>query len=54
MNLDLELLIQRCAERYDVEYIADVLEITPLELTRAFADRLLAKVEEFAELENPA
>lgn len=52
--LDLELLIARCAERYDPEYICDVLEIKSEELVRAFADRLLAKAEEFQELENPA
>lgn len=54
MSIDLEQLILRCAERYDVEYICDVLEIESEELVRAFADRLLAKAEEFAELENPA
>lgn len=54
MVIDLEQLIVRCAERYDPEYICDVLEISSEELVRAFAERLLTKAEEFAELENPA
>jgi 2-oxo-4-hydroxy-4-carboxy--5-ureidoimidazoline (OHCU) decarboxylase len=49
---NLTTLKQRIIDRYDTEYICDVLCITPHELLEAFEDRLEEMQDEFSELED--
>lgn len=51
-KIDLELLKERIAERYDPDYIVDVLDITSEELLEAFETKLIAKASEFSEVED--
>lgn len=53
-KLSLELLKERIADRYDPEYLVDVLGITTEEILDAFEEKLLAKAKnsEFWEVEN--
>lgn len=51
-RLDLERLKERILERYDPDYLVDVLDITASELLEAFEERLIAKACEFTELED--
>ena len=51
-KLSLELLKERVADRCDPDYVVDLLGITTEELLDAFEDKLLAKANEFWEVEN--
>lgn len=48
---DLTTLKRRIAERYDADYIVDVLRLSSEELLDAFEDKLFLS-EEFSELED--
>jgi len=50
--ISLQKLKERVADRYDPEYIVDLLSITSEELVEAFEDRLLANRDEFSEVED--
>lgn len=51
-KVNLDTLKERISERYDPDYLVDVLGITAEELLDAFEEKLLAKVEEFSEVED--
>lgn len=53
-KLSLELLKERIADRYDPEYLVDVLGITTEEILEAFEDKLIDKAMDsgFWEVEN--
>lgn len=51
-KIDLTLLKERIAERYDPDYIVDVLGITSEEILDAFEARLLEAADEFSEVED--
>jgi hypothetical protein len=48
----IDVLKERIADRYDIEYVIDVLDIDLEMILDAFEDVLLAKRHEFEELEN--
>ena len=52
MKLSLALLKERVAERYDPDYLVDILGISSEELLEAFEDRLREKRDEFSEVED--
>lgn len=53
--MNLRVIKERIAERYDPDYLVDVLDITSEELLAAFPDKLLVKIgeDEFLEVLNP-
>jgi hypothetical protein len=51
-RIKIDLLKQRVAERYDPDYLVDVLDITSEELLEAFEDKLLERRYEFDEVED--
>lgn len=51
-KLRLELLKERIAERYDPDYIVDVLGITSEELVEMFEDKLEKLAHSFSEVED--
>lgn len=53
LPIDLQTLKERIAEKYDPDYIADMLNISSLELLDRFEEKLLEKVEEFSDVEDP-
>lgn len=50
--MDIRTLKERVAERYDPDYLVDVLGISSEELLEAFEDKLLANKELRAEVED--
>lgn len=50
--MNLATLKERIAERYDPDYLVDILKITSEELLDAFEERVLAMREEFEEVED--
>lgn len=50
--MDLQTLKERIAERYDPDYLVDLLEITSEELLDVFEARLIEKREEFSEVDD--
>lgn len=48
--IELELLQARIIDRYDPDYVVDVLRLTTAELVTAFADRL--DLDDFSELDD--
>ena len=51
-KIRLELLKARIAERYDPDYVVDVLGLDTEDILDAFEDRLLSKANEFSEVED--
>lgn len=51
-KIDIEVLKARIAERYDPDYIVDVLGITSEQILDAFEARLLEAADEFSEVED--
>lgn len=49
---DFEVIKARIADRYDVEYIVDVLRLTPEEVLNAFEERLNERLDDFSEVED--
>lgn len=49
-NYDLQVLKERIMERYDPDYVVDVLGISTEDLLEAFEGKLVEKVDDFAEL----
>ena len=52
MKITLDVLKQRVAERYDPDYLVDVLDISSEELLEAFELKLIEKQDEFSEVED--
>lgn len=52
MKIKVALFKSRVAERYDPDYLVDILGITSEELVDAFEDKLLEKREDFDEVED--
>ena len=52
MRVPIDVLKERIADRYDLEYVIDVLDIDLEMILDAFEDVLIAKRHEFDELEN--
>lgn len=52
MRIKIALLKQRVAERYDPDYLVDILGISSEQLLDAFEDRLLECREQFDEVED--
>lgn len=50
--ISLQQLKERVADRYDPDYIVDVLGITSWELVEAFEDKLLNRCDDFPEVED--
>jgi hypothetical protein len=52
MKISIDVLKQRVAERYDPDYLVDVLGITSEELLEAFESKLIEKRDELSEVED--
>lgn len=52
MKIDLSTLKERVAERYDPEYLVDVLGLSSEDILDAFEDKLLERRSEFSEVED--
>lgn len=52
-NLDLQEVKARIAERCDPDYVVDVLGLTTEEILDRFEDKLLEKIDEWSEVEDP-
>lgn len=52
-KLNLAVMKERIAAMYDPDYVVDILDISTEELLDRFEDKLLEKMDEWAELENP-
>jgi hypothetical protein len=51
-KVNLAVLKERIAERYDPDYVVDILGVSTAELLDAFEEKLLEKQEEFDEVED--
>lgn len=51
-KISLELLKERIADRYDPDYVVDLLGLDTMDILNAFEDVLLRKVAEFSEVED--
>lgn len=49
---DLQIIKERIADRYDPDYVVDVLGVTTAELLDAFEDKLQEMIDEFSEVED--
>lgn len=52
VKLNLEVLKERIADRYDPDYVVDLLGLDTIDILNAFEDVLLRKVAEFSEVED--
>lgn len=52
VKLNLEVLKERIAERYDPDYVVDLLGLDTMDILNAFEDVLLRKVNDFSEVED--
>ena len=52
MKISLSVLKERIAERYDPDYLVDILDISSEEILEAFEDKLREKRDEFSEVED--
>lgn len=51
-KISLELLKERIADRYDPDYVVDLLGLDTMDILNAFEDILLRKVAEFSEVDD--
>lgn len=52
VKLNLEVLKERIAERYDPDYVVDLLGLDTMDILNAFEDVLLRKANDFSEVED--